>query len=293
MYKTCIKIFILLLLLQTSASGENRIRIVTTIPPIAFFIKNIGGEKVEIETLIPPMGNPHTYEPTHKHMNILSRAGLFVKAGSGIEFELLWMKRLKALNDGMPVCDSSEGIHLVDISDNEHEGEGGKDHHNHHNKDPHIWLSPDNAVMMSQNILRAIIDIDPSNSEYYEKNCITLINNLRSLKKDIGSRLKNIKNRQFYIFHPAWGYFARDFNLRQIPVEYSGKEPTPARMARLIKRARQENIKVIFTSPQFSQKNAEVIANEINGSVVFIDPMAGDYLKNLKQTAQLFLENMK
>jgi zinc transport system substrate-binding protein len=146
---------------------------------------------------------------------------------------------------------------------------------------------------MSQNILRAIIAIDPSNSEYYKRNSSKLVNNLRSLKKDINNRLKNIKNRQFYIFHPAWGYFARDFNLVQIPVEYSGKEPTPARMARLIKRAMQENIKVIFTSPQFSKKNAEVIANEIDGRVVFIDPMSGDYLNNLEHTAQLFLENMK
>lgn len=293
MFKACIKIIILLLLLHAPASGENRLKIVTTIPPLAFFIENIGSEKVEIETLIPPWGNPHTYEPSHKQMNILSKADLFVKAGSGIEFELLWMKRLKALNKGMPVCDSSEGIHLIDISDSEHEDEGDKDHHSHHHKDPHIWLSPGNAVKMSQNILQAIIDIDPSSSEYYEKNSTILINNLLSLKKDIENKLENIKNRQFFIFHPAWGYFARDFDLLQIPVEYSGKEPTPARMASLIKRARQENIKVIFSSPQFSKKNAEVIANEIDGDVVFIDPMAGDYLINLKHTAQLLLENMK
>ena len=137
MFKRALNIIFILLVVQSYAYAEKRIRIVTTIPPIAFFIENIGGEKVDIETLIPPMGNPHTYEPTHRQMNILSRAGLFVKAGSGIEFELLWMKRLKALNNGMPVCDSSEGIHLIGISDNEHEGEGDKDHHNHHNKDPH------------------------------------------------------------------------------------------------------------------------------------------------------------
>ncbi|MFC1839525.1 metal ABC transporter solute-binding protein, Zn/Mn family [Thermodesulfobacteriota bacterium] len=293
MFKRALNIIFILIVMQSYAYAEKRIKVVTTIPPVAFFIENIGSEKVEIETLIPPWGNPHTYEPTHKQMNILSKADLFVKAGSGIEFELLWMKRLIALNKKMTVCDSSESIHLIDIPDNEHEGKGDEDHHNYHYKDPHIWLSPDNAVMMSQNILRAIIDIDPSSTEYYEKNFTKLVNNLLSLKKDINKRLKNIKNRQFYIFHPAWGYFARDFNLLQIPVEYSGKEPTPARMARLIKRAKQENIRVIFTSPQFSKKSAEVIANEIDGSVVFIDPMAGDYLNNLEHIAQLFLENMK
>lgn len=291
MFKKVLNITFILLVIQSYTYAENRIKVVTTIPPVAFLIENIGGERVEIETLIPPRGNPHTYEPTHKQMSILSKADLFVKTGSGIEFELLWMKKLRTLNKRMAVCDSSEGIHLIDISGNEDEEDNS--HHNHQHKDPHTWLSPDNAVKMSQNILRAIIAIDPSNSEYYKRNSLKLVNNLRSLKKDINNRLKNIKNRQFYIFHPAWGYFARDFNLVQIPVEYSGKEPTPARMARLIKRAMQENIKVIFTSPQFSKKNAEVIANEIDGRVVFIDPMSGDYLNNLEHTAQLFLENMK
>ena len=293
MFKKALNIIIILAAMQSYSYAESRIKIVTTIPPLAFFIENIGGEKVEIETLVPPMGNPHTYEPTHKQMSILSRADLFVKAGSGIEFELLWMERLIDLNSGMPVCDSSESIHLIDMADNEHEEEEESGHHHHHHKDPHIWLSPGNAVMMSKNILGAIIDIDPHNSEYYENNCRRLINNLQSLKKDISNRLKNVKNRQFYIFHPAWGYFARDFSLTQIPVEYSGKEPTPARMANLIKRARKENIRVIFTSPQFSKKNAEVIAREIDGRVDFIDPMAGDYINNLEKTAQLFQENMK
>jgi len=292
-FKKALNIIFILLVMQSYTYAKNKIRIVTTISPIAFFIESIGHEKVEVTTLIPPGGNPHTYEPTPRQMNILSKADLYVKTGSGIEFELLWMSRLKAMNKGMYICDSSKGIHLIDISDHKYEGEKDNDHHQNGAKDPHIWLSPDNAVKISQNILQAIIDIDPSNSGYYENNKSKLVNNLLSLKKNINDKLKNIKIRQFFIFHPSWGYFARDFNLLQIPVEHSGKEPTPARLAKLIKKSRDENIKVIFTSPQFSRKSADVIAKEIDGKVIFIDPMSKAYINNLERTANVFLESMR
>ena len=121
----------------------------------------------------------------------------------------------------------------------------------------------------------------------------SLIEALKSLKKDIGRTLGNVSKRQFYIFHPAWAYFARDFNLEQVPVEYFGKEPTPARLGKLVKKAIKENIRVIFSSPQFSKKSAGVIAREIKGKVVFIDPMSKDYINNLKHTATILQENLR
>lgn len=291
MFKKALSIIFLLLVLQSYAYAEDRIKVVTTIPPIAFFIENIGGSSVDVKTMIPPGGNPHTYEPTPKQMNMLSKADLYVKAGSGIEFELTWMDRLRAINKKMSICDSSKGIHLIEVS--EFEKDDDHDHHHHSEKDPHIWLSLDNGVLITKNILKAIVGLDASNSEYYEKNATKLISDLKTLKKEIDEKLRNIEKRRFFIFHPAWGYFARDFKLIQVPVELSGKEPTPVRLTRLVKEAREADTRVIFSSPQFSKKSAEVIANEIDGKVIFIDPMSGDYLKNLEHTADLFLGNIK
>lgn len=290
-FKKVLNIIFLLLVIQSYAHADDRIKIVTTIPPIAFFIENIGGDFVDVKAMIPPGGNPHTYEPTPRQMNMLSKADLYVKTGSGIEFELTWMDRLMAINKDMSLCDSSKGILLIEISGLEKEND--HDHHHHGAKDPHIWLSPDNGIIITENILHAIIDLDEPNSGYYRKNTLRLISDLKTLKKEIDGKLKNIKNRQFFIFHPAWGYFARDFKLIQVPVEFSGKGPTPERLARLVKKAREADIRAIFTSPQFSTKSAEVIANEIDGKVIFIDPMSRDYLKNLEHTANLFLENIK
>lgn len=291
MIKKLISIIFILLFISSYTYSEGKLKIVTSIAPLAYFIENIGGDRVEVATLIPPGGNPHTYEPTPRQMTTLSKADLYVKVGSGIEFELMWMKRIKSLNKNIPVCDSSKGIALIDTHFNEHEQE---DMHSHNgSKDPHIWLSPANAVFISENIRNSLSEIDPENEDYYKENASSLINDLKALKQSISLTLKNLSKRQIYIFHPAWGYFARDFDLEQIPVEFSGKEPTPERLGKLVKRAIEENINVIFSSPQFSKKSAEVIAREIKGKVVFIDPMSEDYIKNLEHTARVIQENLK
>jgi len=299
MFKKTIIIIFIIIFLQPYAYGKDRLKIVTSIAPLAYFIENIGGDRVDVTTLIPPGGNPHTYEPTLRQMNTLSNADLYVKAGSGIEFEIIWMKKMEDLNKNMSLCDASEGISLIETdgheADNEHgeKGEHEDEHHHHGRRDPHIWLSPVNAVIIAENIKDSLSGADPENSEYYHKNASLLIDKLESLKNNITAMLGEISNRKFFTFHPAWGYFAEDFNLEQIPVELSGKEPTPERLGRLIKKAREENVKVIFSSPQFSKKSAEVIAREINGKVVFIDPMSEDYINNLEYTAQLLQENMR
>ncbi|MGD9159554.1 MAG: zinc ABC transporter substrate-binding protein [Desulfobacteraceae bacterium] len=297
MFKKIIIIIFVLFLVQSYANGQDKLKIVTSIAPLAYFIENIGGSRVDVTTLVPPGGNPHTYEPTPRQMNVLSNADLFVKAGSGIEFELIWMKRIGSLNKNMPVCDSSGGITLIDTAfEEDHEyGQEKDDNHDqrhHGGKDPHIWLSPVNAITIAENIRNSLAETDPSGSDYYYKNTLSLIEKLKTLNEKVTIVLKDISKRQFFIFHPAWAYFARDFNLEQIPIEFSGKEPTPERLGKLVKKAIKLNINVIFSSPQFSKKSADVIATEIKGKVVFIDPMSKDYIKNLEHTAHLLQENL-
>ncbi len=299
MFKKVLGIIFILLLISSYTYGKDKIMVATSIAPLAYFIENVGGDRVDVTTLIPPGGNPHTYEPTPRQMMIVSRSDLYVKVGSGIEFELMWMNKIEALNKHMSVCDASKGITLINTSDIQEEPEHGQikgdEHgHSHHGiKDPHIWLSPANAVIITENIMNSLSDKDAAGSEYYFQNASSLINRLRLLKENISITLKDISKRQFFIFHPAWAYFARDFNLEQVPVELSGKDPTPERLGKLVKRAIKDDIKVIFSSPQFSKKSADVIAREINGKVVFIDPMPEDYISNLEKTAQLFQENLK
>jgi zinc transport system substrate-binding protein len=227
---------------------------------------------------------------------------MYVKVGSPVEFELTWLGKIISTNRNMSVVDASDGIKLIKMeSEYDHEGEahneGEPKEHNaeEHGEgyDPHIWVSPKNAIIMLDNIYKALISLDPKNEGYYTSNKEAYVKELKALDSEIQKALSGKKSRMFMVFHPAWGYFARDYGLEQIPIEEGGKEPTAKGIQNLIDQAKEHNIKVIFASPQFSTKSAEVIAREIKGRVVLIDPLEKDYIANLRKLSQAFSEVME
>jgi zinc transport system substrate-binding protein len=207
---------------------------------------------------------------------------MYAKVGSGIEFELSYMDKIEAVNKNMLVVDCSEGIELIGSVDPDEPGD-----------DPHIWLSPNDAKIMVQNICDGLVQVDPANKDYYEQNRDAYLQKLDALDQELRSSLANIKNRAFIVLHPAWGYFARDYDLEQIPIEIGGKEPSAQDVARIIDEAKQRNIKIIFASPQFNPQMAEVIANETGGRVVLIDPLAKDYIENLHKVLDEMVQAME
>jgi len=257
-----------------TTSQVPKIKVVVSILPLSEFVEKVGGNKVEVSVMVPPGASPHTYEVTPKQMKELSKARLFVKVGSLIEFELSWIDKIIAINKNMLVIDSSQGIPLM-------------------GKNPHIWLSPKNAEIQVHNICEGLIKIDPANKEYYIQNKDAYLVKLNKLDRDIKDSLLKVKDRKFMVFHPAWSYFARDYNLKQISIEKEGKEPNAKGIIALIKQAKANNIKIIFVSPQFSVKSAEVIANEIGGRVAFIDPLAKDYIKNMYKVLDELVQGME
>ena len=132
-----------------------------------------------------------------------------------------------------------------------------------------------------QNIANGLIQVDPNNRVYYEQNRDAYLQKLTQLDQDIEEGLSSIKKRVFMVYHPAFGYFAREYDLTMLPIEEEGKEPTPAGLQHLIEQATEHGIEVIFASPQFNPQSATVIADAIEGRVVFIDPLAQDYRANL------------
>ena len=260
---------------ESGKGGEGSgIIVVVTIPPQAEFVKRVGGEKVTVITMVPQWANPHTYEPTPAQLMNVSKAKMYVKMGSGIEFEIAWMDKIKSINENMLIVDCSNGIELLK--------ENGK-------ADPHIWLSPKNAKIIVENICEGLVQIDPANSTYYEQNKEAYLRELDALDKEISQILSKASTHKFIVYHPAWSYFARDYGLEQISIEEGGKEPTPERIASIIEEAKRNNITKIFASPQFKDK-AEVIAKEIGGEVVEINPLAENYIENMRKFAEELAE---
>ncbi|MCL0097544.1 zinc ABC transporter substrate-binding protein, partial [Dehalococcoidia bacterium] len=198
--------------------AEEKIRVIVSILPLADFVENIGGERVAVTVMVPPGASPHTFAPTPGQLLEVSKAKLFVKVGSGLGFERAWMDRIRAQNEEMLIVDSSVGIELI------HGGcpccaPGGPD--------PHIWLSPLNARIMVQNISEGLISIAPEYADFFAENTRRYLAELNDLHIYIREQLDGFVNRYFLIYHPAFGYLARDHNLTQLAIERDGKEPTP------------------------------------------------------------------
>lgn len=278
-------IFLAILLIVSSATiaascaqkteSTMKLGVAVTILPQAEFVEAVGGEKIDVTVMVPPGASPHTYELTPSQMAALSEARLYAKVGSGVEFELTWMDKLIAQNKDMLVVDCSQGIELQQMAVGDEDEPAGS-------MDPHIWLSPQNAIIMVRNIAEGLIQIDPNNRAYYEQNRDSYLQKLAQLDQDIRGGLSGVQNRVFMVYHPAFGYFASSYDLTMLPIEDEGKEPTPAGLQHLIEQAKEHNIKVVFAEPQFNPQSAKVIADAINGRVVLIDPLAGDYIDNLR-----------
>ncbi len=261
-------LFFLTLLLCSCISQQpekhvDKITVVVSIPPLAEFTKAIGKEKVKVEVLLPPGASPHTYEPTPKQIVELSKAKLLIINDVGLEY---WIENIMKINKNLTIVDTSKGIKLI------YEGE---------KPNPHIWLSPKNAKIQVNNICNALIEIDPANKEYYIKNKEEYLRKLDELDKYAEKKLSNVKRREFITFHPAWAYFARDYNLSQIVIEEKGKEPTPKHLTEIIKKAKKLNITIIFAEPEFNPKSVEVLAKEINAKTEFLEPLSENYITEM------------
>ena len=285
--------------------NDDKIGVIVSIPPQAEFVEKVGGDKVIVTVMVPPGANPHTYEPVPAQLEEVSRAQIYVKVGSagtgsGIEFELVWMDNIIDINRKMLVVDSSRGVKFftvtykngVPVEYNEYD-ENSTDENILKGIDPHIWLSPANAKIMSENIYRGLVRVDPQNQEYYKKNLDNYLAELDMLNEEIDQMFLEKENKIIIVFHPTWTYFALDYGIKQIAIEEEGKEPTAEGIKELIDIARQYDIKVIFASPEFSTRSAEAVAREIGGSVRHVSSLKKNYLENMKEVARAFAESMK
>jgi zinc transport system substrate-binding protein len=240
----------------------EKIGVVVTILPLVDFVQNVGGEKVDVSVMVGPGFSPHIYEPTPTQMIKLSEARVYVKVGSGVEFELAHMDDIGAQNRDMLVVNCSKGIELM-------------------GKDPHIWNSPVNVKIMVENICQGLIEEDPENKDYYMENKNRYLRELDVLDVYIHERLDGFTNRYFMIYHPAFGYFAEEYNLTQLAIEHEGKEPTPKVHQKCVDLAKKHNLSYVYVAPQFATKDAEFIAGEIGGRTIPLDPLSRYYIPNM------------
>lgn len=287
-------IFIFLVALATIEAGATeRIPIFVSIAPQKYFVQQIGGDRVAVTVMVAPAASPATYEPTPRQMAALSRARAYFAVGA--PFEGAWLAKFAAVNPRMRLVHTDRDIRKRPMAGHAH-AEAGRpampDHEaaHHHDglPDPHVWLAPPLVMLQARAILGALQDLDPAHHDRYAANYRAFVADLVDLDLELRQVFAGKHGRRFMVFHPSWGYFARAYGIRQVPIEIEGKTPKPAQLRRLVDHARDEGIRVVFVQPQFSTRSAELVAREIGGRVAYADPLAADWAANLRRVAQAF-----
>jgi zinc transport system substrate-binding protein len=267
---------------------NNIVDITVSILPQKYFVEKIGGKNVRVNVMIPPGVDLHSYEPKPQQLQALNDAQAYIT--TGIAFETAWMDRIKSANQQMLIVDSTLGIERIPMV--EHHHNEGENHQQEETLDPHIWLSPKLVKIQAENIYNGLVKIDPTNQAKYQANLNNFITEIGQLDQQISQKLASVKNRKFMVFHPAWGYFAKDYNLEQEPIEVGGQEPSAAELANLISEAKQENIKIIFTQPEFSPRSAEMLAKEIDAKVIVISDLEENWSNNLLKVSKTLSQTL-
>jgi zinc transport system substrate-binding protein len=273
---------------KTKDTAQKRV-VTVTIEPQRFFLEQLVGDEYSINTLVPPGTSPETYEPSPSVMIEMGKSDIYFRVGE-LGFEKVWSSRLEQNNPDVTIVDCSAGIGLMEGDlhghDHDHADHAG-DGHSDSASDPHVWSSPRAMKIFTKNMLEALIKADPYNEPLYRSNYEILKQRINTTDSTIQALLQNASTGSFIIFHPALGYFSRDYGLHQYSIEFEGKNPSPSQIKELVDLARKEKIITVFIQRGFDAKNAEVIAKEIKAELFEIDPMTYKWDEELIRIATI------
>ena len=265
----------------TKTETSSKPTVVVSILPLKYFVEKIADSTLQVKVLVPPGSSPEMYEPTPNQLVEFSKSDIYFSIGL-LDFEKGLEPKLK---DGYKTkyINLSNDANLIEGScthGDEHEG-----HNHNHGIDPHIWASTVEGKHIAKVMLDNLIEVYPSHKEHFTANYNKFIAEIESLDAEIRSILTSSGAKAFLIYHPALGYFARDFGVTQMSIEEEGKSPSAKGMLNVINKSKELGIKSVLSQSQFDTHNSQAIATEIGGSVVKVDPLAENWAQGMLQIA--------
>jgi zinc transport system substrate-binding protein len=240
----------------------TQIPVITSFYPLAFFTQQIGGDLVDVQTLVSPGIEPHDFEPTPQDIARIQKAKLFIYNGAGLE---TWAPRLTAELPAEKKVNPSAKIELIQT-----------------NKqpvlyDPHVWINPHLATQQVDTIAAALLQVDPSHKEIYQKNATALKTKLGNLDGQFHQGLEHCQRRTIVTSHDAFKYLAQEYHLNVISISglSPDEEPTPQKLAEISNLVKAQQIKFIFFETLVSPKLAQTIAQETGAQTLSFNPLEG------------------
>lgn len=253
------------------AAPDAAVGAVATLPPLAWLVDRVGGERVDTAVLLPPGTSPHAFEPSPRQLRELAAAELLVIVGHpDLAFEAHQVRRLAADRPALTVVAMAGGA----------SGTGDDA-----GVDPHLWTAPRNMAATAGRVAAALERLDPPGAAVYRRNLAALRGELDALDAELRRRFSSLPHRTFYVQHPAWGHLAAEYGLRQVALEEEGKEPGPRELVRLVEEARRRGVTAVFVQRGEPRQAARVFAAETGARVVELDPLAYDWLGETRRTA--------
>ncbi len=275
-------VFCLLFVVQVKA--DEKINVFVSILPQQYFVEQVGGQLVDVQVMVGPGQNPTTYEPTPQQMAALAHADIYFSIG--VPFEQAWLNKIKLSNEKLVVIECCQS--LSDLRGHSHHHGDEK----HDDIDPHIWTSPQKVVQLVKLIESSLSTISSIDKVTFKETAGNFINELNELDDFIRTSLADLKQRELIVSHPSWAYFADAYNLSQISIEQNGKEIQARSLVKLIKLAKEKNIKAVFVQRQFNDKAAITIADELGAKVYDLDPLAYNYLENMNDVTNKIVRGL-
>lgn len=252
-----------------------KVNVFVSILPEKYFVDKIGGERVTTSVMIKPGASEEIYEPDIKQITALSKADVYFSIAMPFEKPLL--TKVRSANPQLKIMDLTSNIKLSQLGDG---------------LDPHVWVDPVLVKTMAVTIRDTLTQIDPAGKKIYAKNCQDFIKDLDRLDRYIRQKLAKVNGHTLLVFHPTWGYFASEYNIKQLAIEADEKEPGPQDLARIIEVSKKNKVRAVFVQPQFNKSQAELVANALSAKIIVVDPLAENYFVNMQKTADLFAANL-
>ncbi|RKZ18874.1 ABC transporter substrate-binding protein [bacterium] len=265
----------LLMMLATTACAEP-VPVAVSIAPQAWLVERLGGSLVTVVTAMAPGESPHSFDPTPRHVARLSGALVYFAVGVPMENQLL--PRLESTCPEMKIVDTTADIpRLAEADMDEHAG--------HEHQDPHVWLDPHLLKIQALVMVETLCRQDPRHTQRYLAAAAELTVELDTLHEQMATILAPVRGRELFVLHPAFGYLASAYGLRQVSLEPAQGDPSPRQLAEVLDHLAASGARAVFTQPQVSMSAARAVAREAQVELVVLDPLAADVDANLLRMA--------
>ncbi|QZT35826.1 zinc ABC transporter substrate-binding protein [Halosquirtibacter xylanolyticus] len=263
---------------QDTNQGNTKQILYVSIQPLKYFVDQIVKDRFDVKVLVPPGSSPETFAPSSKQIAELENAMGFFKVGP-LTYENRWGSEWQAAHPGTELINCSIGVPKQTLAHQHGD-------HVHYGTDPHIWLAPKTAKIIATNIYEGILQFDPANKSFYRKNFKNLLSTIEGVKSDLDKMFEGHPHQAFLIFHPVLGYLSSEYHLHQEAIEFEGKKPSLKQLTHFVELAKKENIQSILVQKEFSSSSAKIIAKEINGKVVVINPLGYNWPEVMREIGE-------